>query len=110
MAVTCDEPKGVTVNKYRRIEVNAFRRRVAIVSGEWTPGIAHSQLLQTDEGVSLEDSNANEQVEPESPEGQMIIVEAIRSLERRLSPAARATICDMPKDSHPKPEEFNPPT
>ena len=26
------------MTKYRRIEVNAFRRRVTVVSGEWRPG------------------------------------------------------------------------
>jgi hypothetical protein len=85
--------KGCDLKKYRRIEVNAFRRRVTVVSGEWRPDIAGDQLAETDDGVSLNDSNACEPVEPDSPEGQLILVEAVRSLERRLSPEARATIC-----------------
>ena len=81
------------MKKYRRIEVNAFRRRVTVVSGEWRPDFAGDQLAETDDGVSLKDSDACEPVEPDSPEGQLILVEAVRSLERRLSPEARATIC-----------------
>ena len=81
------------MKKYRRIEVNAFRRRVTVVSGEWRPDIAGDQLAETDEGVSLDDSDTCEPVEPDSPEGQLILVEAVRSLERRLSPEARALIC-----------------
>ena len=81
------------MKKYRRIEVNAFRRRVTIVSGEWRPGdLFEAQPARTDEGVSLDDSDSSEPVEPESPEGQLILVEAVRSLERRLSPDARALI------------------
>ena len=100
------------MKKYRRIEVNAFRRRVTIVSGEWpqdgfddarkdllaygsfageTPALP-ALAAQTEEGVSLDDTDSCEPVEPDSPEGQLI-VEAVRSLERRLSPEARATIC-----------------
>jgi len=81
------------LKKYRRIEVNAFRRRVTVVSGEWRPDIAGDQLAQTDDGVALNDADACEPVAPDSPEGQLILVEAVRSLERRLSPEARATIC-----------------
>ena len=81
------------MKKYRRIEVNAFRRRVTVVSGEWRPDFAGDQLAETDDGVSLNDSDACEPVEPDSPEGQLILVEAVRSLERRLSPEARALLC-----------------
>ena len=80
------------MKKYRRIEVNAFRRRVTIVSGEWPRNTSVPQPSQTEEGVSLDDTDACEPVEPTSPEGQLILVEAVRSLERRLSPEALATI------------------
>jgi hypothetical protein len=81
------------LKRYRRIEVNAFRRRVTIVSGEWPRDSIDLQPAQTDDEVSLNDSDACEPVEPDSPEGQLLLVEAVRSLERRLSPEARATIC-----------------
>ena len=81
------------MTKYRRIEVNAFRRRVTIVSGEWPRDILEVQPAQTDDGVSLNDTDSCEPVAADSPEGQLILVEAVRSLERRLSPEARATIC-----------------
>ena len=98
------------MKKYRRIEVNAFRRRVTIVSGEWRPDIADDRLAETDDGVSLNDSDVCEPVTPDSPEGQLILVEAVRSLERRLSPETRATIRNEPKDSHSEQNEFNPET
>ena len=78
------------MSKYRRIEVNAFRRRVTVVSGEWPQDDA--LLAQTDDAVMVNDTNLSEPVAPDSPEGQQILVEAVRSLERRLSPEARATI------------------
>jgi len=81
------------LKKYRRIEVNAFRRRVTIVSGVWPSDTSDVLPAQTDDGISLNDADACEPVAPDSPEGQLILAEAIRSLERRLSPEARATIC-----------------
>ena len=66
-----------------------------------------------EEGVSLDDSDPCEPLEPDSPEGQLILVEAVRSLERRLSPEARATIRNASKDPYAEtedPEEFNPAT
>ncbi len=96
------------MNKYRRIEVKAFRRRVSIVSGEWRPReVFDAQAAETDEEVSLNDSDLCEPVEPDSPEGQLILVEAVRSLERRLSPKARAMIRDSSGHPHAEPEEFN---
>ncbi|MGH9871411.1 MAG: hypothetical protein ACRD9S_02965 [Pyrinomonadaceae bacterium] len=77
--------------KYRRIEVNAFRRRVTIVSGEWPRQARETEVAPVD-GVSLNDTDSCEPVEPESPEGQLILLEAVRSLEQRLSPEARAAI------------------
>jgi len=81
------------LNKYRRIEVKAFRHRVNIVSGEWPRDIIDSALVQTDGGVLVNESDLCEPVEPDSPEGQQILVDAVRSLERRLTPEARAAIC-----------------
>ena len=86
--------KEVKVNRYRRIEVKAFNRRVTIVSGEW-PRHSSSAKLRHPEDVLLEGTGLCEPVEADSPEGQMILVEAVRSLERRLSPEARATICSL---------------
>lgn len=97
------------MSKYRRIEINAFRRRVTIISGEWRPeGFFDAQTGETTDAVSLNDTDSCEPVEPESHEGQMILVEAVRSLERRLSPEARATIRNSLKHSDCESKEFNP--
>src|SRR5438128_8276727 len=86
--------KESRVSKYRRIEVNAYQRRVTVVSGEWRPGdVFDAPPAQTDDSVSLDDTDSCEPVEPDSPEGQLILVEAVRSLEQRLTPEARAMIC-----------------
>ena len=81
------------MKKYRRIEVNAFRRRVTIVSGEWPREAFDAPPVQADDEFSLDDTDVCEPVTPDSHEGQLILVEAVRSLERRLSPEARALIC-----------------
>jgi hypothetical protein len=81
------------VSKYRRIEINAYQRKVTVISGEWRPGdVFDADSAQSQEGVSLEKSDSCEPVEPDSPEGQLILVEAVRSLEQRLSPEARSTM------------------
>jgi transcriptional/translational regulatory protein YebC/TACO1 len=80
------------MTKHRRIEVNAFRRRVTIVSGEWPRDSIEAQLAQTDYGISLNDTELSEPIAADSPEGQLILVEAMSSLQQRLSPEARATI------------------
>lgn len=80
------------MKRYRRIEINAFHRRVTVVSGEWPREVVDAQPSETDDGVSLNNSDSCEPVTPDSPEGQVILVEAVRSLERRLSPEARAAI------------------
>jgi hypothetical protein len=81
------------VSKYRRIEINAYHRKVTVVSGEWRSGdVSDAQPARTTEGVSLDDSDVCEPVQPDSPEGQLILVEAVRSLEQRLSPETRALI------------------
>ena len=84
------------MKKYKRIEITAFRRRVTIVSGEWPRNSFEAQPAQTDDEVSLNDSNSCEPIEPDSPEGQLILVEAMRSLEQRLTPEARAAISAEP--------------
>ncbi len=78
--------------KYRRIEVNALGRRVTIVSGEWSRDFSGSKPSPSQDDLSLNDTNFCEPVEPDSPEGQLLLVEAVRSLERSLWPEARATI------------------
>lgn len=81
------------MKKYRRIEVEAYRRRVTIVSGEWRPvNEFEARPAEPVAEVSLNDSDLSEPIEPNSPEGQLILVDAVRFLERRLSPEARATI------------------
>ena len=81
------------MKKYRRIEINAYRRRVTVVSGEWRPGdLFDAEPARSEQGVSLDDSGSCEPVEPDSPEGQLILLEAVRSLEQRLSPEARALV------------------
>lgn len=110
-ALVCCLPKENQVKKYRRIEVNAFRRRVTVVSGEWRPGeFFDAAPARTNDEVSLNDSGECESIEPDSPEGQLILVEALRSLERRLSPETRATIRNESKDSISEFEEFQPDT
>ena len=80
------------MSKYRRIEVNAFGRRVTIVSSEWPRDLSNAKPSHIGDDISLDDTNLCEPVEPDSAEGQLILVEAVRSLERRLLPEARATI------------------
>src|SRR5262245_15283970 len=77
---------------HRRIEVNAFRRRVTVVSGEWPRDDFDAQLVRIDEEVLLNDLDSSETVTVDSPEGQLIIAEAVRSLEQRLTLNARSTI------------------
>jgi hypothetical protein len=81
------------MKKYRRIEVNAYHRRVTVVSGEWRPDeLVDAQAGPIGNDVSLDDSDACEPVAPDSPEGQLILIEAVRTLEQRLTPETRATI------------------
>jgi hypothetical protein len=97
----------VSLKKYRRVEINAYRRRVTIVSGEWPREIIDEPPSETTDKVSLNATDVCEPIEPDSPEGQLILVDAVRSLERRLLPEARATICigedkSVPNRSTPK--------
>ena len=77
---------------YRRIEIRAFHRRVTIDSGEWQRQVFNALPPQTEEGVSLNDNDVSEPIEADSPEGQLILMDAIRSLEQRLSPPTCAKV------------------
>jgi len=80
------------LNKYRRVEVQTFRHRVSIVSGEWSP--TDLEGSEVDTAIEMRDRGLGNAVMPDSPEGQEILIDAVRSLERRLSPEARARIRD----------------
>jgi len=83
------------LGKYRRIEINAYRRRVTVVSGAWRPDeLFEPTPAHTDDEV-LNKTDVDEPVEPDSPEGQMILAEAMLSLQRRLTPETRAAICSV---------------
>jgi hypothetical protein len=84
--------KEVRVKRYRRIEITAFRRRVTVTSGKTEPDVYSEPPLPTSEGVWLNDADSGEAIEFESEEGQLILADAVRSLERRLSPEARDAI------------------
>jgi len=85
------------VNKYRRIEINAYRRRTTVISGEWNPHEASAtQGVETDDGVSLVDRDLGESIASDSPEGQLLLVEAVQSLQSQLSPEARAALWSTP--------------
>src|SRR5258705_13926738 len=75
---------------FRRIEINGFRRRVTIVSCEWPRAIISAEI---DDSASRNDTDSCESVAPDSPEGQLMLVEAVCFLERRFAEEARATIC-----------------
>lgn len=68
-------------------------QRVTIVSGEWPRDFPEVQAGHSGNNVSPGSGDPNELIEADSPEGQKILVEAVRSLERRLSPEARTVIC-----------------
>ena len=96
------------MSKYRRIEINAYHRKVTVVSGEWRSGdVFEAQPVQTDDEVTVDDSDVYEALEPDSPEGQMILVEAVRSLEQRLTPETRASICAVQNTRAPKAANLN---
>ena len=80
------------MKKYRRIEINAYRRRVTIVSGEWPRDYSAELPTETTDEVSLNDSDVGEPVEPDTPEGQLLLMEAMSALELRLSSEAREAI------------------
>ena len=67
---------------YRRLEITAFRRRVTIVSG----GSAANKT-ETGEEVSISHADTQETIDPDSAEGQRILLEAVRLLEEKLAKA-----------------------
>ena len=94
------------LKKYRRIEVNAFhRRRVTIVSGECPRNAFEPFPGQINDEILLKDSEASEPVEADSVEGQLVLLEAVRCLEQRLSPETRATIRKASTDFDAEAEE-----
>ena len=81
------------MKKYRRIEINAYRRRVTVVSGAWRPDeLFEPTPADTDDEVALKDTGVDEPIEPDSPEGQMILAEAMLSLKRRLLPETQSAM------------------
>ena len=74
------------MTKFRRIEINGFHRRVTIVSREWPRAIIRAELAEIDDSASRNDTDSCESVAPDSPEGQLILVEEVRFLERRFGP------------------------
>ena len=73
------------MKKYRRIEITAFRRRVTIVSGKPPADNADAE-------VWLNNADSSETIEPDSAEGQRILIEALHLLEEKLSNQARKEI------------------
>lgn len=80
------------MRNYRRIEINAFQRRVTVVSGKCPRDGFNLPLAQSINEVSLNDIEVAVPIAPDSTEGQLILIEAVRSLERRLLPEARAVL------------------
>jgi len=62
---------------HKSIEINAYHRKVTVVSGEWRPGDAVDQPQPTEQ-KTLDDADSCKPVEPDSPEGQLILLEAMR--------------------------------
>src|SRR5207249_8835937 len=84
------------LSKYRRIEINAYHRKVTVVSGEWPHGdLFEPTPMPSEDQVSLNDTDSCEPVEPDSPEGQLILVQALHSLESRLSPETREELTQV---------------
>jgi len=81
------------LNRYRRVEVRAFRHRTIVVSNEVQPAAPiNGDISPPADGVQLTDADLSELIEPNSLEGQLILVEALRSIERRLTSETRAKL------------------
>lgn len=80
------------MKRHKRIEIKAFRRRVTVRTNETELNNWMAQEPRMDEGVWLNDADSGDPIAFESEEGQIILADAVRSLERRLSPEARALI------------------
>ena len=70
---------------HRRIEITAFQKRVTVVSGEWKVDAPDND----DRPVS--DTDSLKTIEPESAEGQRILTEAVRLLEKKLGLQERSS-------------------
>lgn len=82
------------MHKYCRIEINAYRRRVTVVSGEASQrDLSADQPAETDDSVARHDTDGCEPIAPDSSEGQQTLVEAVRSLERSISVKGDTRIC-----------------
>ena len=79
---------------YRRIEVTAFRRRVVMTSGGINTDARGDQAPLCEERVWLNDADSGEGIEVESAEGQLILADAVRSLQQLLptEPTSEHTI------------------
>ena len=69
------------MNRYRRIEITAFQKRVTVVSGEWT-------IETADDSGAANNTGSRETIEPDSAEGRRILTEAVRMLEEKLGISA----------------------
>jgi hypothetical protein len=76
------------VRKYKRIEITAFRRRLTVNSVNG-PNSSCERGPRMEEGVWLNDADSGDQIPFQSEEGQIIIADAVRSLERHLTPEMR---------------------
>jgi hypothetical protein len=95
---SCSHNEETSVKKYRRIEITAFRRRVTVTAGgSHLNGSGGQQAAPVEEGVWLNDADSGAAIEVASDEGQLILADAVRSLERRLSAQGRATLCAAPE-------------
>jgi hypothetical protein len=74
-----------TVKTYRRIEITAFRRRVAITSGEFKLDLSDDSSGPAVDEVRLCDAEAGESIDIESTDGQMMLAEAVRLLQQKLT-------------------------
>jgi hypothetical protein len=69
------------MEKYRRIEIVAFRKRVSIVSGNFGDD---ERSVRAASAVELKNDESRETIDRESPEGQRLIFDAIHLLEEQI--------------------------
>jgi hypothetical protein len=77
------------LNKYRRIEVRAFRHRTAVSNQSEPDAQVNGNSIHIEDCVQLSDVDLSELIEHDSLEGQRILLEALRSIERRLTSETR---------------------
>jgi hypothetical protein len=73
------------VKTYRRIEITAFHRRVAITSGEFKLDLTGEQSGPAADEVRLRDADTGKSIDLESVDGQMMLAEAVRLLQQKLT-------------------------